>query len=172
MAESTIKEAGYWVEHMGLQPHPEGGFYRETYRSEEGISKDTLPERFGGDRSFCTGIYFLLPANTFSAFHRIKSDEMWHFYAGGTLEILVIHPDQTLETILLGANPENGEVFQAVVPANCWFASRPAEGSDYALVGCTVAPGFDFTDFELARGSELSAAFPQHAETILALTRM
>ena len=166
-----IKPAKYWIEKYDLLPHPEGGYYVETYRSGELINQNALPDRFGGNRSFSTGIYFLLESEDFSAFHRIKSDEMWHFYSGETLEIFVIHPDTgVLKTIKLGSNPENGEVFQAVVPAGSWFASKPMAGSSYSLVGCTVAPGFDFLDFEMADRRVFAKLFPQYESLITALT--
>lgn len=166
-----MKPAAYWIEKYNLLPHPEGGYYAETYRSTEDIGKSGLPVRFEGDRSLSTGIYFLLQQGDFSAFHRIKSDEMWHFYAGDTLEIFVIHPETgNLDVIKLGADPENGETFQAVVPAGAWFGSRPASGSKYSLVGCTVSPGFDFADFEMADRNLLTRDFPEHELIIGELT--
>lgn len=167
-----MKPASYWVEKYQLQPHPEGGFYAETYRSQGSIAQNALPAEFAGDRSYSTGIYFLLENKDFSAFHKIKSDEMWHFYAGGPLEVYVIYPETAkLEVIRLGSDPENGEVFQAVVPAGTWFGSCPLEGASYSLVGCTVAPGFDFDDFEMAERESLVNLFPQYKELILRLTR-
>ncbi|HEV7351241.1 cupin domain-containing protein [Telluribacter sp.] len=167
-----MKPASYWVEKYNMQAHPEGGYFAETYRSAETIPHAALPGRFGGGRSFSTGIYFLLENHHFSALHRIQSDELWHFYTGDPLEVFVIYPeDGRLETIRLGAEPERGEVFQAMVPAGTWFGSRPGSGSTYSLVGCTVAPGFDFADFELAERRQLLARFPQHRELIEALTR-
>lgn len=166
-----MKTASYWVEKYNLLPHPEGGYYAETYRADERIGQENLPPRFTGDRSFSTGIYFLLEAGQFSAFHRIKSDEMWHFYAGDALDIFVLNPDTTdLDIIKLGSDPEKGETFQAVVPAGSWFGSRPAAASSYALVGCTVAPGFDFEDFEMAERESLIAQFPQHSVLIQEMT--
>jgi uncharacterized protein len=159
------------IELYGLQPHPEGGWYRQTYKSTEQISAAELPVRFGGDRPFSTAIYFLLAAGHFSAFHRIKSDECWHFYAGDPLEVLVLQPGGELTVMLLGQDIAGGQIFQYVVPANCWFASRPFRGSAYSLVGCTVSPGFDFADFELAVADELVQQFPQHAVLIRELTR-
>ncbi|RDB04210.1 cupin domain-containing protein [Runella aurantiaca] len=165
-----MKQAKYWVEKYQMQAHPEGGYFTETYRSTESISQSALPSRFSGDRSFGTGIYFLLENHHFSALHRIQADEMWHFYAGGPLNVYVIHEDGKLEIIKLGSNPDNGEVFQAVVPAGTWFGSKPDAASDYSLVGCTVAPGFDFADFELAERVDLLATYPQHEEVIRLLT--
>ena len=154
------------IQQYNLQPHPEGGWYKETYKSDEYISGSTLPERFGGSRVFSTAIYFLLEQGNFSAFHRIKSDECWHFYAGDPLVVYVMQLNGRLDIIHLGNDIEKGQVFQFVVPANCWFASRPAPGSTFCFVGCTVAPGFDFTDFELATASSLTALFPQHKAII------
>lgn len=159
-----------WVDKLGLVPHPEGGWYKEVYRSEDSIGAAGLPERFGGARSFSTSIYFLLAGDHFSAFHRIKSDELWHFYAGDGLTVHIIAPDGELSTIELGNKPEEGETFQGVVPAGSWFAAEP-KGGGYGLVGCTVAPGFDFADFEMADRETLQAEFPQHRELIKRLTR-
>lgn len=159
-----------WVNELGLAPHPEGGWYKEVYRASEEIGVAGLPERFDGARSFSTSIYFLLAGDNFSAFHRIKSDELWHFYAGSGVIVHIISPDGELSSIKLGNNPEAGETFQGVVPAGCWFASEPKHGG-YGLVGCTVAPGFDFADFELAEREALQAEFPQHRELIGRLTR-
>ena len=168
-----MKPASYWVEKYNLLPHPEGGYYSETYRSFERIEKTGLPDRFPADRSFSTGIYFLLEKNQFSAFHRIKSDEIWHFYAGESLDIFVINPqDGNLEIIKLGSDPEQGEIFQAVVPAGAWFGSRPSSGSNYSLVGCTVSPGFDFEDFEMAEREELAKQYAKHQKLIQELTRV
>ncbi|RAJ98067.1 hypothetical protein LX87_02975 [Larkinella arboricola] len=162
--------AQYWIDAYRMQAHPEGGYFVETYRAAETIPQQALPARFSGDRNFSTGIYFLLETHHFSALHRIQADELWHFYAGGPLNVYVIHPAGQLEIIRLGNNPEQGEVFQAVVPAGCWFGSKPADGTAYSLVGCTVAPGFDFADFELADRTVLSQQYPQHREVIEQLT--
>jgi len=156
---------------LKLQPHPEGGWYAENYRSAETILHTALPERFSGERSFSTAIYFLLPAGTFSAFHRIQSDECWHFYEGGPLNIYVLNQQGALSIIKLGNDLPGGETFQGVVPAGCWFASKPATENGYSLVGCTVSPGFDFADFELADATELSAMYPRHEALITSLCR-
>ena len=160
------------VQQFNMLPHPEGGFYKENYRSEEIITLNALPERFSGSRYFSTAIYFLLEQGNFSAFHKIKSDECWHFYAGQTLNVYVLQHDGKLDTIRLGNDLNNGETFQFVVPANCWFASEPAPSSDFSFVGCTVAPGFDFEDFELAKADELVQVFPQYGTEIRRLCRL
>jgi len=161
-----LSKARYWIEKLELQPHPEGGFYKETYRSES----ITFVGEEGKQRNHGTAIYFLLLEDKFSAFHRIQSDELWHFYAGSPLHIYVIDQQGHLQTICLGSNPEKGEQFQAVVPAHCWFASCMAQPHTYALVGCTVAPGFDFQDFEMAERNTLLGQYPQYAQIITALT--
>jgi uncharacterized protein len=165
-----MKSASYWVEKYDMQPHPEGGYFVETYRSAEVIPSAALPTRFSGARCFATGIYFLLENHHFSALHRIQSDELWHFYAGGPLHVYVIHADNRLEIIQLGNNPDAGEVFQAMVPAGAWFGSKPAPDSAYSLVGCTVAPGFDFADFEMATRETMLRNYPQHEAVIQLLT--
>jgi uncharacterized protein len=167
---SSTKPAQYYITAYQMQAHPEGGYFAETYRSSEKIPQNALPSRFKGDRSFATGIYFLLESHHISALHRIESDEMWHFYAGCPLHVYVIDAEGNLEIIRLGNNPEQGEVFQAVVPAGRWFGSKSAEENSYSLVGCTVAPGFDFEDFEMKSRTELLAMFPQHQEVVEMLT--
>lgn len=159
-----------YITALHLQPHPEGGYYAETYQATEKIAQDALPGRFGGDRAFSTAIYFLLENHNRSALHRIQSDEVWHFYAGGPLLIYVIDSALgTLQTIRLGNRMDRGEVFQAVVPAGCWFGSKPIGEigtPPFSLVGCTVAPGFDFADFELADSEAMLAQYPQHQAVI------
>src|SRR5271165_340190 len=170
-ANSTPKDASYWIEELKLEPHPEGGYYRQTYRSDVAIAQTALPAGFSGERAVSTAIYFLLDAENFSAFHRLRSDELWHFYAGGPLVVHVIHPDGAYSEIQVGCDPGAGEVLQAVVKAGCWFASRLRDPKSYALVGCTVSPGFDFEDFELAKREELVRLYPQHRHLIERLTR-
>lgn len=155
----------YWIDRLNLQPHPEGGFFRETYRASLAIAA------FGGSRSASTAIYFLLAGEEFSALHRLAADEVWHFYAGSALLVHSIDPDGDHSVVKLGQNPEARERFQCVVPAGCWFGSCLARPDTYALVGCTVAPGFDFADFEMARRGELLTHYPQHREVIEKLTR-
>ena len=159
------------IQRYGLESHPEGGWYKQTYKSDEQIAAGALPERFSAPRVFSTAIYFLLEKGNFSAFHRIKSDECWHFYAGNPLLIYIIERSGELKVISLGSDHEKGQSFQYVVPANCWFASRPAPESEYCFVGCTVSPGFEFDDFELADATELSIIYPQHKPIIIELCR-
>jgi predicted cupin superfamily sugar epimerase len=151
---------------LQLLPHPEGGYYRETYRSESSIDVN------GKKRNYCTGIYFLLEKDNFSALHRIKSDELWHFYAGDPLEIIEINPSGNLTITTLGEKDQVN--FQYCVKAGNWFGSRVKSGGPAvagSLVGCTVSPGFDFEDFEMASAQKLISEFPQHSQIIKSLTR-
>lgn len=168
MNKPTVEEL---IKQLELEKHPEGGWYRETYRSAEVVQGNGLPARFAGDRSFCTAIYFLLQSGEFSALHRIKSDEMWHFYAGEPLTMHVITPSGDYYPLKLGSSISDGEVFQAVVPAGCWFGAE-VSGDGYSLVGCTVAPGFDFADFEMGAREQLLKEFPEQAEIVRHLTTL
>lgn len=165
-----MKDRQYWIDHFGLEPHPEGGYFKETYRASERIAAHALPDRFAGERAFSTAIYFMLTAGNFSAFHRIAADEGWHFYTGRPVRVHLLD-DQGYRSIDMGDDPEAGQVFQAVIPGKTWFASEVIADEGYGLVGCTVAPGFDFEDFEMARREELLEAYPQYAEVITRLTR-
>lgn len=163
--------ADYFIKHLQLQPHPEGGFFKETYRSTGIIPSQSLPANFNGDRSFSTAIYFLLQQGDYSAFHKIESDECWHFYEGDSLLVHVIDEQGNYSCVRLGRKVHEGEVFQFVVPAHCWFASEPAPAVEFSLVGCTVAPGFDFADFEMARAETLIKQYPRHQSIIQRLCR-
>ncbi len=165
-AKFGLMTAADYISHLHLDPHPEGGFYKETYRSGEAIAPAALPLRFSQKRYFSTAIYYLLQAGDFSAFHRIKSDECWHFYAGDTLLIHVIDENGHYSVGKLGAHPEKGEVFQFVVPATAWFAAELTAGSLFVLAGCTVSPGFDFADFEMADKLSLLLSYPAYAGLI------
>jgi len=149
-----------------LRSHPEGGYYLQTYCSAEMIQKDALPDRFNGDRYFSTAIYFLLQGKQFSAFHRIQSDELWHFYTGVGLHIYILYPDGSGRVLKLGDDPANSYSFQHLVPAGCWFASKPVSEDGFSFVGCTVAPGFDFADFELAEKDVLLKKYPEHTDWV------
>ncbi|KAA2243696.1 cupin domain-containing protein [Chitinophaga agrisoli] len=167
---TTEKTAAWWREHLQLQPHIEGGAFRETYRSSWVLHKSTLPPGMKGNRNAATCIYFLLEKGGFSALHRIAADEIWHFYDGVTLSIYEIDPQGGLTVHKLGRNVHQGEQLQLVIPAGSWFGARVDEEDGFSLVGCTVAPGFDFEDFELAQRRQLQARYPQHKELIQSLT--
>jgi uncharacterized protein len=160
-----------WIERLQLRPHPEGGWFRETYRSDETVSRAALPPRFSGNRAFSTAIYFLLDGEEFSTLHRIEQDEVFHFYDGGGLTLHWIDPVGTYAAIKLGRNLAAGELPQAVVKAGCVFGASVTHPGSFALVGCTVAPGFDFADFALPGRDELCRQFPQHRQLIERLTR-
>jgi predicted cupin superfamily sugar epimerase len=135
----------FYINHFSLLHHPEGGYYKETFRSEKSFQF----EGFEGERSICTSIYFLLEKGQTSALHRIKSDEIWYFHDGQTLEIIEIDSNGNETITRLGKDILNGEVLQHVVPAGIWFGASLAAHSEFCLVGCQVSPGFDFKDFEL-----------------------
>jgi uncharacterized protein len=160
-----------WIKKLGLRRHPEGGWYRETYRSAESLQADALPDRFKGARSVSTAIYFLLERGQMSRLHRIQSDEVWHHYAGGSLVVHSLTPDGRHTRTRLGSRVARGERPQAVVPAGSWFGAMLAPDTTYALVGCTVAPGFDFADFELGNAQTLLRLFPRHGAIVRALCR-
>ena len=155
-----------WIARLGLIRHPEGGWYRETYRSSERIERAVLPPRFGGPRAFSTAIYYLLRAGERSALHRIKSDEVWHHYAGDAVELWLLEEPGRARQVRLGGDGEP----QVIVPAGVWYGARVVDGGAYALMGGTVAPGFDFADFELADRAALLAAWPGQRAVIEALT--
>ena len=159
------------IRRFDLRPHPEGGFFREVYRSDVGMQHPDLPGGESARRSCSTFIYYLLSAGQFSALHRVKrADEIWHLYAGGPLELHVIDDEGNYRLLTLTTRVEDGEP-TAVVPAGWWQAARLPPGTPWAFGGCTVAPGFDFADFEMPRGEELLARFPQHASLIDAFAK-
>lgn len=158
------------IKELDLKPHPEGGYFKETYRSKGMINKDSLPEAYNGERNYSTCIYFLLTSDTFSAFHKIKQDEIWHFYDGSPIHLHIISETGEYSTHIIGRDFSKGEVPQLVVHGNSWFAAKVINQDNYSLVGCTVAPGFDFSDFVLPTRAELTAQFPQHASIISELT--
>ena len=162
-AEKIIKK-------LGLIAHPEGGYYRENYRSNGQISPSSLWKGASGSRNYSTGIYFLLKQDQFSAFHKIKQDEMWHHYMGGTLLLHIIDNKGKYTKVKIGKNIHKGEYLQYVVPANYWFASEVQDKTSYSLCGCTVSPGFDFKDFEMPSKNVLINKYPLHKDIITKLT--
>lgn len=157
------------VKQLQLSRHPEGGYFRETYRSELMIPGQALPSSFGGNRNVCTSIYFLLPFGEVSKLHRIKSDELWHFHAGAPLSIYVFL-GKKLTVLKLGADPSKGESFQLKVPANAWFGAVCELPGGFTLCGCTVAPGFDFKDFEMGDRNVLLEEFSSYRHEVEMLT--
>ena len=167
------ERVSYLVEKLGFLPHPEGGFYKETYRSEDVLSKAGLPNRFAGDRVASTLIYYLLSGNDFSAFHRIKSDESWHYYEGtSALLVYELKPNGDYVEHRLAKGFEGEATYQTVIEAGSWFGSCLGDEEGYCLVGCGVAPGFDFEDFDMAERAALLKSFPDRGEVITKLTRL
>jgi predicted cupin superfamily sugar epimerase len=162
-----MKRAEELIQTLGLQRHPERGFYVETYRAAAEVRGAT-----GAPRAASTAIYFLLTATDRATYlHRLKSDELFHLYEGGPLDVLLLQPDGRDEVARLGTDLGRGERPQLVIPAGTWFATELPDGVDHCLWGCTVAPGFDFADFELAQGAELAERWPRHAARIARMTR-
>jgi hypothetical protein len=154
------------IRRLDLQPHPEGGFYRETYRSAGKVARQGSGEACPAS----TAIYYLLADGNHSAWHRIRSDEVWHFYAGEPLYVHVLDEGGHLTSHRLGnALVHADAVFQVVVPAGQWFAAECVDPASYALVGCTVAPGFEFSEFELASVDMLLAGYPAHRDIVIRL---
>jgi hypothetical protein len=157
---------------LGLQPHPvEGGFFRETYRSADRFPPAALPTRYGGPRSAGTAIYYLLNPSTFSALHRLPTDEVFHFYLGDPVEMLWLAPDGSGRTVVLGPNLGTGHRPQVVVPRDTWQGACLMPGGAWALLGTTMAPGFDYADYETGGREELCRQYPAWADRINRLTR-
>jgi predicted cupin superfamily sugar epimerase len=168
--ESTAT-ARQWIESLGLRPHPEGGYFRETYRAKQVISRDCLPAEFGGERVVSTAIYYLLEGSDFSALHRVRQDEILHHYDGAALIIHAIEPAGKYFTSRLGKNLALGDVPQITVPGGHLFGMKVSDQGAYTLLGATVAPGFDFVDFDMPGRAELIRQFPEHRSVIESLTR-
>jgi predicted cupin superfamily sugar epimerase len=165
-----INKAEKIIHKLRLEPHPEGGYYRQTYKSPSQISTANLGNGYSSTRAYSTCIYFLLTSDTFSRFHRITQDEIWHFYHGSPIKLHVITKDGDYMNYTIGSDVLNGEQPQLVVNGGNWFAAEIIEEDNYALVGCSVAPGFDFDDFEMINQQELLKLFPKHKIIIEKLT--
>lgn len=159
------------IDSLDLKPHPEGGYFKETYRSEGENAASQLPKAYKGSRNYSTCIYFLLTSDVFSAFHRIRQDEAWHFHEGSTILLHTISDNGEHQEHYIGNNLAKGERPQLMVSGGDWFAAKVIEEESYAMVSCTVAPGFDFDDFELANRTKLVKQFPQHKALIEAFSR-
>ncbi len=160
------------ISRLGLVPYPtEGGYYAETYRSDERIERGSLPDHYDGDRALSTAIYYLLTADTTSRIHRLRSDEVFHFYLGDPVDMLQLRADGTGRLLTLGTDIDSGMLPQVLVPRGVWQGARLRPGGEFALLGTTVAPGFDLADYESGQQETLVAAYPEHRDLIIALTR-
>jgi uncharacterized protein len=160
------------IKRLELIPHPEGGYYRETYRSACAPTSGEQVSHLNRPRVWCTGIYYLLIPGAFSAFHKLWQDEMWHFYDGTPIRIHMISEDGSYCEVVAGGNFSKGEVPQVLIAGGTWFAAELSSHEGYGLAGCTVSPGFDFADFTLAERANLISLFPGHSELIARLTRV
>jgi predicted cupin superfamily sugar epimerase len=157
---------------LGLQPHPlEGGYYRETYRSPDLLPAASLPARYGREKSAGTAIYYLLTPTTFSALHRLPTDEIFHFYLGSPVRMLQLWPDGEGRVLTLGTDVLAGQSPQVIVPRGVWQGSFLEPGGALALLGATLAPGFDFPDYEAGDPESLLVQYPRCADLIRRLTR-
>lgn len=156
----------YLIKKLNLIRHIEGGYYFEYYRAKGKIKKGCLPKKFKGDRVYSTSIYFLLQGDDFSAFHKLKADEVLHFYDGVTLLVYIIYPDKHIEIKRLGRNIKKGDSYQILIEAGCWCALKPEKRNNYSLIGCTVSPGFEYDDFTLAKKEQLIKLFPEYKDII------
>lgn len=163
MIEQQIKKI---INQLNLTPHPEGGYFKETYRNEGVIQPESDESFYPVGRHFSTAIYYLLEGTDTSSFHRIKSDETWHFYNGSPATIHIIHPDSLYEARYLGSDLSKGQSYQITIPGGSWFGVSVDKADSYLLAGCTVSPGFDFDDFEIGDSYKLKQAFPEHAAII------
>ena len=166
-----MKKFKYLIDILELKEHPEGGYYSELLRSNEIIKKKSLPSRYKNNRCFFTSIYFLLYEDKFSAFHKLKSDEIWHFCEGTRLLIHIIENKNSVKTIYLGNDIKKGDKYTALIKAGTWFAAEVENKTSFSLVGCTVAPGFEYDDFQLGKRDRLIKLYPKHRKIIERLTR-
>ena len=157
----------YYISKLGLEPHPEGGYFKRTFESQEQITDQELTVHFEGKRMLYTSIYFLLTSNDVSHFHRLQSDELWYYHAGSPLSVHMIDENGEYTERKLGLDLENGEVPQVLVPKNTIFGSSVKDRETFSLVGCMVSPGFEYQDFELFTQEELLLKYPQHKEIIM-----
>lgn len=164
-------QASTLVKKLDLQPHPEGGYFKEVYRSDELIKTEGLPERYSSERCFGTSIYYMLEGEHFSAFHKLQSDETWHFYLGSPIVLHLISSEGNYSKIILGKNITEDEILQYTIPKETWFSAEVKDRNTYSLVGCTVAPGFDFKDFQFGKRDELMKLLPSQSDIISKFTR-
>ena len=164
-----MQRAEFLIRSLKLEKHPEGGYYREIFRSDE-VTRD-LPDRYNGQaKHLVTSIYYLLKGTEFSAFHKLQSDEIWHYYEGSALRLFVFDNQGVLNKPVLGNDILKGQRHQIIIPRNCWFAARSEELDGFTLAGCTVSPGFDFADFEIGERAQLVERYPRYASLITKYT--
>jgi uncharacterized protein len=161
-----MDNAEYWIQHLGLLPHPEGGFYKETYRSKISIDSKVLPLGYKNSRRLATSIYYLLRSGEISHFHRLRSDELWYYHTGSSIRIVIIDQEGHKQTRLLGPRAEKAEHLQVIVPAGTLFGAEVIESDSFGLFGCMVSPGFEFDDFEMFNKEDLKQAYPKQSEII------
>lgn len=165
------EKAKYYINKLKLISHPEGGYFREVYRSGEFIEIDNLQNRYKTKRAFSTSIYFLLDGKQISSFHKLNSDETWHFYDGSPVKIVIINKNGKLAEKILGKNLDQEEQIQFTIKKNNWFAAEVINKNSFSLIGCTVAPGFEFDDFQLAKREMLIKDFPEYKKLIIHFTK-
>jgi predicted cupin superfamily sugar epimerase/mannose-6-phosphate isomerase-like protein (cupin superfamily) len=171
---APVGAAKQLIDHLGMEKIPvEGCWFKLTYTSTDRIAAGALPERYGSSRVAGGAIYALVTREDFSAMHRLKTDEIWHFHGGSPMELLLLHPDGKAEVVILGADILAGQHAQYTAPAGVWMGARPVQAGPeaYGFFGTTMAPGFDYADFEIGYRDELEKAFPAQRELIAALTR-
>jgi len=158
------------IKHFNLAPHPEGGYFRELYRSEEKLPASTLPERYRDPRTFATSIYFLLKSGEPSLFHKLQSNELFYFHCGSPLTAHCLHKDGEYQKHVLGKTNLHDLCFQIIIPHGTWFAAEVEELNSFSLIGCMVAPGFEFDDFEMGKRADLIEKYPEQRTLIERLT--
>ena len=161
-----MKKAEHWIQHLDLKPHPEGGFYKEMYRSNIEVSGKELPVGYHSQRRLATSIYYLLRSEDISRLHRLRSDELWYFHTGSTVTVYYIDTEGKKHKNLLGNNPDKAEHLSVLIPGGTLFCAEVAEPESFGLVSCVVTPGFEFEDFEMFEKDDLIQAFPKHLELI------
>jgi hypothetical protein len=160
------RNASYWIKKLNLEVHPEGGYFKELYRSNELIKQNDLPKRYDEEHCFFTSVYFLLEGKQISHFHKSKSDEILHFYDGSSLTVHFIDEKGKLIQQKVGLDVDKGELPQYLVPKNCWFCLEVDDKQSFTLLGCTVSPGFLFADFELGNKTILIKRYPDYKSLI------
>jgi uncharacterized protein len=161
-----MKGYQFWIKHLNLQPHPEGGFFRETYRSNLVIDHNILPVDYSGNRKLSTSIYYMLRSGEISRLHRLHSDELWYYHLGSSIKIVMIDQEGNKHTKLLGANLEKAEQLQVLIPSGTIFGAELIDSDSFSLLGCMVTPGFEFDDFEIFDKEDLLQAYPKHVDLI------